>query len=239
MTKHCVALVPVLIGVALLLTGCSDSPPTGFTAVAPAGLSGAAATCPDLRGTFDITDDALAAQFLRQRRPDDYGYPLQLTISGEPNGIQRAQWHMDRAAFLDHARTLRQTDPAGYGAWRERLLSRDREIDVPRYIEQVTAHGPFFAIDAGLESRHCQDHWRLTAMRDVRPGGDASGTPQERYVWLARNASGALLVKTELANVNEIGILDIAPRTTAGTTWKMFDVLAPADLTPITAADLP
>ncbi len=217
----------------LAVGACSGAPP-GFEAVPPATRPTAGDVCPDLRGTYVPADDALMRAFLATPRPSNYGYEVRLTIQGAPDGIQTATWHMDREEFLAQARQFRAQRPEQYARWRGRLLSRDRTTDPARYVAQVTELGPFFAIDAGLSGRQCDDAWRLAAVRD-----DPS-RPIETEVWLARSREGALLVKSAVREVSFLGILDIRARFGGGTvTWTKLAPAPPSDVAPITSTDLP
>lgn len=218
---------------ALIASACSGAPP-GFDAVPPATLPTSGEVCPDLRGTYVPADDALMGAFLATPRPENYGYEVRLTIDGAPDGIQNATWHMDRAEFLAQARQFRAQRPEQYARWRGRVLSKDRTVDPARYVAQVTELGPFFAIDAGLSGRQCDDAWRLVAVRDD------PAQPLEREVWLARNRDGALLVKSAVREVSFLGIFDIRARFGGGTvTWTKLAQATPSDIAPITSADLP
>lgn len=218
---------------ALMLTACSAAPP-GFDAVPPATRPTSGEVCPDLRGTYVPGDDALMRSFLATSRPSNYGYELRLTIQGAPDGIQNATWHMDREEFLAQARQLRAQRPEQYARWRGRLLGSDRTTDPVRYVAQVTELGPFFAIDAGLSGRQCDDAWRLVAVRDD------PAQPLEHEVWLARNREGALLVKSAVREVSFLGILDIRARFGGGSiTWTKLAPAPPSDVAPITGAELP
>jgi hypothetical protein len=218
---------------ALVVIACGGAPP-GFEAVPPARVPTSGEVCPDLRGTYVPGDDALMRSFLATSRPSNYGYEVRLTIQGAPDGIQNATWHMDREEFLAQARQFRAQRPEQYARWRGRLLSGDRTTDPVRYVAEVTELGPFFAIDAGLSGRQCDDAWRLVAVRDE------PAQPLEHEVWLARNREGALLVKSAVREVSFLGILDIRARFGDGTvTWMKLAPAPPSDVAPITSADLP
>jgi hypothetical protein len=180
---------------ALAVGACSGAPP-GFDAVPPATLPTSGEVCPDLRGTYVPGADTLMSAFLTTPRPSNYGYEVRLSITGAPDGIQNAVWHMDRAEFLAQARDFKARRPDQYARWRARVLSNDRTNDPRRYVAQVTELGPFFSIDAGLTGRQCNDAWRLAAVRDD------PARPLETEVWLARNRDGALLVKSAVREVS-------------------------------------
>ena len=179
-------------------------------AVAVLAIAGSASAqqCPDLTGTYAVTQTAWIDVFhlhvtgttrpkrqapqLATLRPRDGGYTL--------------TWHMPRKEFLAAADRLSLRDPRNYGLWLDMAL-RDpptpstNEGGEQDWFNRVAFLGPVFRVDVALpilSNAQCEGGWFLVgSLGRAGPPDVAGGMDGDRdaQLWLQRRNDGGLALR--------------------------------------------
>jgi hypothetical protein len=217
-------------------------PPRDFDPVAPARARLPGDECPDLVGTYDLAGTTLGAAIAERPVPDTHGLPVLLSLKHGATNTE-AWWVVPRDRLLEFAADLRASSPGRYARWRALLLrgklAGSREWDFNGFLAEVATLGPPGPLFAGIVSYRCEADWMR--IREQPPAAGSNGT-SEREIWLARDRSGALLVKTvdyQLKPFSIWGDSANSIRTSASASWQKVPAAPDADATPLVAADLP
>ncbi|HJU39574.1 MAG TPA: hypothetical protein VJ724_08370, partial [Tahibacter sp.] len=179
---------------AVLLAACTaDAPNKDFTPVSTAG-------CPDLAGTFDVADTWLARAIAGRQAPPAHDLPVLLTFKEGPSNIE-GWWVVPRERLVAFANDLAKDAPKRYGQWRARVLQKHppgSAWDPDKTLADIVALGPPGPVYAQVVGRRCGGGWMMVASDTLRtPGKNDQVREEEREIWLARDAAGALLVRTD------------------------------------------
>lgn len=232
---------------AALLGACAtDTPPDGYTAVAPADSPPGANTCPDLRGTFDLAGTALGKAIARRQPPQTHDLPVLLTFKPGASNIE-GWWVVPRERLFAFAKDQSQDAPRRYATWRglvlKEHLSEKMRYDVDAYLATIAEVGPPGPTYAMVVGQRCAQNWMLV-YNEHEQAATNDGAPREieREIWLARDAKGALLARWVTYNLMSYSMWAPATqyvRTSSSTDYQRYDLEAPESAEALAAAELP
>jgi hypothetical protein len=241
--------VRVVLGiVATLLAACGSNapPPDEFVAVPAADATHGRVACPDLTGTFDVAGTALADDIAGRPAPNTYGLPVVMTFKQGPTNIE-GWWVVPRRRLASFATTMSEDTPERYARWRGLVLKEHLPETLKQnfdaYLKTVAELGPASPVHAMVVGSRCDDHWMLVATSTGQvTAKDGSPRSQEHETWLARDASGALLVKRITYTLKHYSIWAPATqsiRTSRRTRYARVPQAEPETAEALVASDLP
>ena len=239
----------ILVPVALL-TGCFDErAPAGYEAVAAQNAAQTHSQCPDLTGTFDLSTLPLGQAITDQAPPVSKGLPVLMTFKQGPTNIE-AWWVVPMDSIRQWAAQEREQNGRSYSSWRELALQRPGPMapakDIQSFRDAVAKlgppSGPFYA---GIVSYRCSENWaRIREQPGFRgtvknPDGEGFGDTE---IWLGRDASGNLLVKTLSINLKPIHVWGDSAntiQTSSSAAWSKVEASEYVDPILLSERDLP
>jgi hypothetical protein len=232
------------LAIALSTSGCFFDPEPGDFNPLP-GRPGDPAEyrCPELDGqTYDLATTPLARELFERAPPETHGLPVVLSLRDNAGTIE-PWWVVPRAALLEHAAQLRANDPERYARWRDLVLRgtlpAPREWDALGYRSELATLGPPARVFAGFRASQCAGGWMRVTNRGTEHVG---GRTFQVDWWIARDASGDLLVRRQVSSLKQfsswggnVGHL----RTGSDSTWSRYPPVEPVSPDPLVDADLP
>lgn len=157
--------------------------------------------CTDLSGSYDANKsaDGLASLLQLLQLPDE---PMPfLSIDANLQSME-VSLHRDRREFVEQAKRLARSDPDLYYLWRAWALG---ESSVDQSAAGLGSFGPPFAHRKTLPLGRCEQGWQLAGSYEIRTKNDSYGDDEsadttsvhEHELWVSKNASAELLIKTE------------------------------------------
>ena len=241
-----VRLATLACALSLIGACAGNGPPEGFEPVAAATLQPGQQVCPDLSGTFDLAGTSLATEIAGRQPPNTHGLPVLMTFQPGPMTLE-GWWVVPRKRLVAFATAMSEDAPKRYARWRGLVLkdplAENLRQNPDAYLAAVAELGPPGPTYALVVNQGCQDNWmRVGSATEQVPANDGSTRSQEREVWLARDASGALLVKRITYTLKHYSLW--APstqsiRTSRSTTFERIAQADPESAAPLVATDLP
>lgn len=238
-------LLPILV-----LSGCfQNRPPDGYEAI-PALDSGLAnSQCPDLTGSFDLSRHPLGRAISDQAAPDAKGLPLRMSFKQGPIHIE-AWWVVPKDSLRNWAEQESQNNPAGYSRWlalaTRQPTPQSTDSEQKAFRNAVAKLGPpATPVFAGIVNYRCAENWseiRDQPRSEESPDGFSAEGMGETEIWLARDKSGALLMKTLRFKVKPFhvwGDANTTIRTSSTAFWSKVEESPFADPVPLKETDLP
>jgi len=236
----------MVTAICLSLTACFDAgPPADFHPEASAQPDPGNPQCPTLDGSYDLAGNPLGRAITDRAPPDSHGLPILLTFKRGATSTE-AWWVVPRERLLEWAAAEREHHPENYARWRSLVLrgklAGKLSYDHDAFLAAVTELGPPAPVYAGIVRYACEQNWMRTRVQPTSDRADDEGGSRETEIWLARDRSGDLLVKTLVYRLRSFHIWGDAShdiRTSSRTSWSRVPAqpFAPAD--PLTDADLP
>lgn len=239
----------LLACVLTLLAACgNDGPPEDYRVVVAGQASPAPDSCPDLAGTYALADVPLLATIAHNAPPPAHGLPVFMTFTRGASALE-AWWVVPRRRVVAFAQDAAQESPKAYARWRSLVLKDHLPENLREqpgaYQAAVAELGPPAPTYANVVGSACRDGWmRAYSEIEPDPAAAAKGTPRdvEREIWLARDASGALLMRQVTYTLRHFTLWAASRRsirTSHTTSYQKFPAADAEDAAPYTAAELP
>jgi len=242
---HSARLALVACAAALVGACVYERTPAEFEPIAASATVAGMSGCPDLTGTFDLVGTSLAA-IAGRKPPDTYELPVRMTFTTGPTNIE-GWWVVPRERLVAFAKAMSEDTPQRYVRWRELVLKEHLpetlRQDFDAYQQAVAELGPPGPVFALVFGSRCERNWmRVADWTEHAQAGDEATHDEEREIWLARDASGALLAKHVAYTLWHYSIW--APstqsiRTSRRTRYERVPPAEPVSAAPLVAADLP